>query len=137
MSHLIDTDVLIYHLNDVAAATQLLRQIFRSSQPAISTITYMEVLEGLPLSPDPASAGARFRALSIHVPLIDVDRTIAEQCARIRQQLRGQGRSLRPRALDLLIAATAIEHGLTLVTNNPRDYRDIPGIRVQPASIIL
>jgi predicted nucleic acid-binding protein len=32
--------------------------------------------------------------------------------------------------MDLMIAATAIEHGLTLATNNPADYRDIPNLQV-------
>lgn len=30
--------------------------------------------------------------------------------------------------MDLFIAATAIEHGLSLVTRNTRDYSDIPGL---------
>ena len=32
--------------------------------------------------------------------------------------------------MDILIAATAIEHGLTLVTGNTRDYEDIPNLRL-------
>ena len=46
----------------------------------------------------------------------------------MRVQLRSQGRSVRNRALDLLIAATAIQHNLTLVSRNADDYRDIPGL---------
>lgn len=42
--------------------------------------------------------------------------------------LSGQGKRVRQRALDLLIAATAIEHNLTLVTRNQADYRDVPGL---------
>jgi predicted nucleic acid-binding protein len=134
VSHLIDTDIVIYHLNDVTAATQLLRQLFRT-RPPFSAITFMEVLEGIPMSPDPGRAERRFRALTRRVPLLPVDQAVAERCAQIRQQLRGQGHSLRPRALDLLIAATAVEHGLVLVTNNPHDYRDIPQLSVMPANI--
>jgi predicted nucleic acid-binding protein len=29
---------------------------------------------------------------------------------------------------DLIIAATALEYGLTVVTRNVHDYRDIPGL---------
>jgi len=42
--------------------------------------------------------------------------------------LRRQGKRVNNRALDLLIAATAIEHDLTLVTRNLQDYGDIPGL---------
>jgi predicted nucleic acid-binding protein len=31
---------------------------------------------------------------------------------------------------DALIAATAIQHGLTLVTRNLKGYRGIPGLKV-------
>jgi predicted nucleic acid-binding protein len=30
--------------------------------------------------------------------------------------------------MDLLIAATAIEHGMTLLTLNVRDFRLVPGL---------
>ncbi|CAN5583548.1 hypothetical protein BH23CHL2_BH23CHL2_23470 [soil metagenome] len=134
MSHLIDTDVVIYHLNGVAAATQLLREII-PGRPAVSAITHMEVLEGIPRSPNPEEAEQRFKAFSERVPILVVDRAVAEQCAYLRRHLRSQDRRLRPRALDLLIAATAIQHGLTLITNNPDDYSDIDTLRFVSADI--
>jgi predicted nucleic acid-binding protein len=36
---------------------------------------------------------------------------------------------VRQRALDLIIAATALEHDLTLVTRNREDFQDIPGLQ--------
>ncbi|MCG8587611.1 MAG: type II toxin-antitoxin system VapC family toxin, partial [Pirellulales bacterium] len=33
-------------------------------------------------------------------------------------------------ALDLLIAATALEHNHTLATHNVRDFKDVPGLDV-------
>ena len=36
----------------------------------------------------------------------------------------------RGRELDIAIAACAIEHGAALWTVNPRDFRDIPGLRL-------
>lgn len=32
---------------------------------------------------------------------------------------------------DRLIAAHALALGLTVITNNPRDYADVPGLRVE------
>ncbi len=45
-----------------------------------------------------------------------------------------QGKRVKPRALDLVIAATAFEHGLTLVTQNRDDYKDIPGLKLYQVS---
>jgi predicted nucleic acid-binding protein len=42
--------------------------------------------------------------------------------------LRRQKLQVNERALDLLIAVTAIDHGLILVIRNLRDYDDIPGM---------
>jgi predicted nucleic acid-binding protein len=55
---------------------------------------------------------------------------VAQRCARLRRTLKNQGRRVNSRALDLIIAATALEHRLTLVTNNPKDYEDIPWLKL-------
>ena len=44
--------------------------------------------------------------------------------------MRRQGKRVGQRALDLIVAATAIEHDLVLVTRNVRDYADIPQIKL-------
>lgn len=134
MSYLIDSDVIIYHLNGVAAATQLLRRLFLDD-PAISVITYVEVLDGVQSGSNPQVAHVRLEALIERVPMLDFSRTDAERCAHLRSTLRGQGRRVRSRALDLLIAATALERGLTLVTNNPDDYADIQELSLHAARI--
>jgi len=35
-----------------------------------------------------------------------------------------------------MIAATALEHDMTLVTNNPRDYDDVPDLTLEAANIV-
>ena len=39
---------------------------------------------------------------------------------------------MKSRALDLLNAAIAVEHDLTLVTRNVEDYKDIPDLNLYP-----
>ena len=46
--------------------------------------------------------------------------TVAECCARLKETLRGQ-KGVNSRALDLIIAAIALEYSLTLVTKNTYD----------------
>ena len=56
MSFLLDTDIVIYHLNDVQAASDLVNELFDEGV-AISIVTYVEVLDGFALSADPELAG--------------------------------------------------------------------------------
>ena len=46
----------------------------------------------------------------------------------MRHDLTVQGKRVRQRALDLMIAATAIEYNLILVTRNRPDCADIHGL---------
>jgi hypothetical protein len=60
---------------------------------------------------------------------------VAERCARLRETLRSQNKWVTSRALDLIIAATALEYRLTLVTKNRDDFKDIPDLSLyQPHS---
>lgn len=130
MPYLIDSDWVIDHLADVATATGLLDALAPSGI-AISVITYMEVYQGIRRSPVPDVADAKFQAFVDGVPVLLVSMEVARRCARLREELRLQGRRVRGRALDLLVAATALEHGLTLVTRNLDDYHDIPALHLK------
>lgn len=75
----------------------------------------------------------RFELFSEVVPILPLTIQTAKQCAAVQAALRRDGRRVRPRALDLLIAATAFEQGLTLVTNNVADFVDIADLVVEDA----
>lgn len=129
MSYLIDTDVVIDHLENVPAAIDLIERLSPNGI-AISVICYMEVYQGLLRSQDRAGIDEGFLAFLIEAPIIPFSTAVARRCATIREHLRVQGKRVRPRALDLMNAATAIEHNLTLVTRNVNDYGDIPDLRM-------
>jgi tRNA(fMet)-specific endonuclease VapC len=60
------------------------------------------------------------------VRVIPFDATTAEIYGRLRSELEDAG--LPVADLDLQIGATAIAHGLTLVTGNVRHYQRMPGL---------
>ncbi|HLI51670.1 MAG TPA: type II toxin-antitoxin system VapC family toxin [Thermomicrobiaceae bacterium] len=97
---------------------------------AISIITYMEAYQGVLQSTNQSGALADFEAFVDVVPILPLPSAVARRCATLREQLRRQGRRLRARALDLIIAAMALERDLILVTRNIDDYRDIPELRI-------
>lgn len=127
MAYLIDADWMIDHLAATAEATSLIAELAPSGI-AISIITYLEVYQGIARSPTPLHARMGFAAFLSIAPVLDLTIPVAERCARLRETLRRQGKRVNNRALDLIVAATALEHDLTLVTRNVTDYRDIPGL---------
>jgi predicted nucleic acid-binding protein len=132
MAYLLDKDVVIDHLAEKPAMLQLLDRLAPDGL-TISLITYMEVYQGVLASPDPIQAEAKLDAFVEAVPVAPFSVEVARRCAYLRTELKRRGKPVRSRALDLLIAATAIEHDLTLVTRNLADYEDIPGLLIQSA----
>jgi tRNA(fMet)-specific endonuclease VapC len=57
------------------------------------------------------------------------DDRAAIRCAQIRNALERVGMRIGPH--DLQIAAIALEHGLTLVTHNSREFNRIGGLKVE------
>ena len=67
----------------------------------------------------------------LHV--LDVTEDVSRRFGEVRAALLDQGRPTP--ALDLLIAATALHHGLTVITHNLQDFAHIPGIVVDDWTI--
>lgn len=134
MAYLIDSDWTIDHLSDIGVATELLTGLAIDGI-AISVITYMEVYQGVLRSPNLEAAQARFDVFLDGIVVLPLSTAVARRCARLRNHLKQRGKRVNARALDLLIAATALEHDLTLVTRNTGDYDDIPELKLYPTRI--
>lgn len=129
MPYLIDTDWTIDHLGNVQDAVQLLT-VLAEDGIAISIITYMEVYQGVVRDPKHAEALAHFERFLDGVPIVPLSLAVARRCATLRETLKQQKKKVNSRALDLIIAATALEHNLVLVTRNTSDYHDIPNLKL-------
>ncbi len=92
---------------------------------AISTITVAELGVGVATARDEAERVRRtiglqrIRSLFEELP---VDSAVAEAYAAVAVAVRAEGRNHRPRALDMLIAATALAHDVPLVTRDVKDF---------------
>lgn len=133
MIYLVDTDRLIDYLQGDPTAIALLQPLFPIGV-AISIITFSEVYEGIYSSADPRAAERAFRAVLESVAVLPFGRSVAKRYAALRHALRVQGRSVRQRSLDLMIASTALDHNLTLITRNVADYGDISGLSLLPSN---
>jgi toxin FitB len=94
---------------------------------ALSVVSLEEILFGLALRPSARIARQFAFLISNFATLLPVTDAIASRCAELRgaQARRGHVRT----QADMLIAATAYEHGTILVTRNVRDFAGT-GVRV-------
>jgi tRNA(fMet)-specific endonuclease VapC len=129
VAYLLDSNVVIPFLADDPATVPLVERLAFDGI-AISIITYIEVYQGTLRSPGPEHARAQFESFLAVVPTLPFSPAVARRCASLREELKGRGRRVRDRALDLMIAATALEYDLQLVTRNLADYEDIPHLTV-------
>lgn len=119
MNHLCDTNV----LSELARRTPnpgVLRWARQLKVVWLSVIVVEEIYCGLSWRPN-----ARIRAwldafLEQHCQIVPITESIARRSGELRGSLRARGVS-RTQA-DMLLAATALEHDLTLVTRNTRDF---------------
>lgn len=127
MAYLIDTDRLIDWLEDQPYALDLFETLYDEGL-AISIVTYLEAYEGVLREERDSATGRRLRHRIAEFRIVELSPSVARRCAAMRLALRRAGKRPDRRSMDLIIAATAIEHDLTLVTRNTGDYSDIPGI---------
>lgn len=102
----------------------------RSDTVFASAVTRYELRYGAALR----DAGDRFWArveveILPVVTWLPVSQPIAERGATIAAELRRKGRPCGD--FDPLLAATALEHGLTFVTRNTRYFEAVPGISLE------
>jgi predicted nucleic acid-binding protein len=128
MPYLLDSDWIIDHLEQVPEATELLSSL-RSDRLFISIITYMGAFQGDTARCGLGRTASRLQELLLITPILQFDEAVAERCARIREAVRGGRVRGNRRSMDLMIAATA-KHGLTLITRNIDDFRDISDLQL-------
>lgn len=131
MSYPVDTDWLIDYLNGNRQAIELLDGLARQ-RLALSLVTYGEVYDGIYSGHDPVGSEAGFLRLLQVVQVIPLDEEIMRRFASIRGALRRSGRKIGDS--DIMIAATALQFGLTLVTRNLDHFERIPGLKLHHPS---
>lgn len=117
---LLDTNICIYVLNEARGAAARAVEAQAKGSVVSSTIVLAEVLRGVPVD-DAAGRQVVERFFRLVEPL-PFDAAAAEAYA---------GLPFRRARLDRLIAAQALAAGLTLITNNERDFADIPDLRIE------
>lgn len=125
MATLLDTDIVIEIRDENAWVKERARLL--TPPLHISAITRVELENGVQRA-SKAAALRRARLDRLLATVMTLDFGTAEIAA-YRRILEATGYSRRKTA-DRMTAATALVHGLALVTLNGRDFRDVPGLEL-------
>jgi tRNA(fMet)-specific endonuclease VapC len=125
MRYLLDTNIISFwaRKNHPALLAHMLAT--PPSDLSTSVLVEYELRYGFARNPTVKSWPIIAKLLDI-IPSHPLTRAVATNAAALRSTLADQGTPVG--SYDLLIAATAIEYGATLVTNNTREFLRIPGL---------
>lgn len=100
---------------------------------AISAASLAELHYGVLAATEPTARAARLQRLAVierSFDAIPVDAAVARAYGECAAAVLASGRNPRPRAFDLIIAATARVHGASLRTHNLADFAGLEGLVV-------
>jgi len=126
--YMLDTDMCSYVMKRNNMVVKRLERL-AVDDVCISVISKAELLFGIELSPRREQDGNALRAFLQYAEVVDFSDRAAIFYAKVRADLQKRGTMIG--ANDLLIAAHALSLGLTLVTNNTREFRRVRDLVVE------
>lgn len=129
LRYMLDTDICSFIMK---RSNDLLLKRLRKvpvSDVCISVITKSELLFGVEVSPRRRQDEAALVAFLNYVEILDFPDKASPHYAEVRAHLKTLGTMIG--ANDLFIAAHARSLGLTLVTNNTREFGRVPKLKIE------
>jgi tRNA(fMet)-specific endonuclease VapC len=127
--YMLDTDISSFMMKRSNRAVLTKLEQLNASDLCISAITKSELMFGLAVSPHPQRDKASLDEFFEYVQVLEYPGDAAQDYGQIRADLKRRGTMIGSN--DLLIAAHARWLGLTLVTNNTREFGRVAGLRIE------
>ncbi len=129
MRYLLDTNICIYIAKQKPPEVLARLRRLRPGDVGMSVITCLELVYGAWKSQHREANLLRIQGLERLMPVLPLDASTSRHYGQTRAELERKGSPIG--AYDLLIAAQALSLGLTLVTNNAREFRRVPQLIVE------
>ncbi len=120
---LVDTDVLIWYLRGDARAAEALEA---ASEFQLSIVTYMELVQGMRSKDELRVLRSALSGWGTQVLMID-ELISTRAMLYVEEYALAHGMRLA----DALVAATAVAHGIPLLTANVKHYRHVPDLQIE------
>ena len=127
--YMLDTDISSYIMKRSHDVVLHRLQTVAVSDVCISAITKAELMYGVEVSPRRQKDQVALEEFLRYVAVLDYPAASALDYATIRADLKLRGKLIGSH--DLLIAAHARFLGLTLVTNNTKEFRRVQGLKIE------
>ena len=128
LRYLIDTDWVIHYLNGHQAIVRRLKALSDEGL-ALSVVSLAELYEGVYGSSDPTGNAQALGNFLRGVNVFGIDEETCKIFGQHRGRLRARGTMVGD--FDLLIGATGLRAGLTVLTNNRRHFELIEGLPLE------
>ena len=132
MRYLLDTNIWIFYLKNSSSLVGTRLRSTSASDIAVCSVVRAELLHGARKYEKRAERVARVELTLSPFISLPFDDAAARHYATIRDDLESRGVAIGPN--DLMIAAIAVAHELTLVSNN-REFNRVDGIPVEDWTI--
>ena len=129
MKYMLDTDIIVYAKNRRPESVFTRLRKCRPEDVCISAVTMAELEYGVCKSSRPEQNRLALLMFLSGIEVLPFDSEAAREYGNIREDLSRKGTIIGGN--DLLIAAHARARGLTLVTNNMREFERVEGLRVE------
>jgi tRNA(fMet)-specific endonuclease VapC len=133
MRYMLDTNICIYLIKNHPPQVLRRLQALHQGDAVMSVLTYAELRAGLEMQTTDTEQDEHALSLLVRrIPVLPFTASDAESFGVLGAAVRDRNRN----AMDRLIAAHALNTGLTLVTNNESDFKDYPGLTVENWAVI-
>jgi tRNA(fMet)-specific endonuclease VapC len=129
MKFMLDTNICIYPIKRQPEAVLERFASHPIGDIGISVITLAELEYGASKSSNPFRNREALEQFVLPLEIAPFDRPATLTYGKIRALLEKKGRPIG--SMDMLIAAHALSLGARLVTNNVKEFRRVPGLRVE------
>ena len=129
MKYMLDTNICIFAIRN--KSDKVIRRINASvpSELCISAVTYAELMHGVEKSSDKERNRLALLLMLANFTIVDFDTKAACEYGAIRAELEKKGTPIG--VLDMMIAGHARSLGLTLVTNNTKEFTRVSELAVE------
>ena len=129
MKYLVDTTILIYLCNSKSKPLENKFKTHRPDEFAVSAITVGELIYGVNKSQQRDRNLQAILKIVSPFRILDFDSSDSWQYGEIRAELEKKGMIIGGN--DIMIAAQARRRGLIVITNNIKEYKRVPSLKIE------